>query len=307
MKPTVSINMCVLNGENYIREALESIVAQTYNDWELIIINDGSSDSTESIILEFKNKGYPIIYQYQENKGLGASRNEALKLSHGEYIAFIDHDDIWFPEKLEKQVPLFKKKPEVGLVFSDTIFFNYRGDQLQLYKKYKPPRGNVFKELLTNYFLSLETVVIRKKSLDAMDQWFDDRFNLTEEGDFFRRLAYDWELDYVDEPLAKYRRHNESLSFKRQDLWPKETEIMVEKFCNLFDSFEEVYKHELHILRSRINYHYAMHNWEQGNGWEARKLLKEYLKIDKKYLFVYLISLLPYVIFKKLIEHRRRF
>ena len=114
-KPTVSINLCCYNGEKYLREALDSIINQTYKDWELVIINDGSKDSTESIIYEYIKQGYPIVYHYQENHGLGYSRNEALKRSHGEYVAFIDHDDVWMPEKLEKQIPLFYKNPKMAI------------------------------------------------------------------------------------------------------------------------------------------------------------------------------------------------
>ncbi len=162
MNPKVSINLCCYNSEKYLRETLDSIVNQTYNDWELIIINDGSSDSTESIIHEYIKQEYPIIYHYQENKGLGFSRNEALKRSQGKYIAFIDHDDLWMPEKLEKQIPLFERDSKIGLVFCDTIFFNEKGKSKRDYSQKKYWTGWCFSELLTDYFLSMPTVVIRR-------------------------------------------------------------------------------------------------------------------------------------------------
>jgi len=135
MSPTLSINLCCYNSEKYLKETLESIFAQTYKDWELVVINDGSTDSTESIIKEYISQGYPISYCWQENRGLGYSRNEALKHSRGKYIAFIDHDDIWLPQKLEKQIPLFDRNPKTAIVASNAIQFNEKGNNALFCKK----------------------------------------------------------------------------------------------------------------------------------------------------------------------------
>ena len=122
MNELVSINLCCYNGEAFLDETLHSICSQTYPNWELVIVNDGSTDGTEAIVEKYMNQGVPIIYHVQENQGLGASRNKALELSSGAFIAFIDQDDLWLPEKLEKQIMLFEN-PETGLVFCDVIFF----------------------------------------------------------------------------------------------------------------------------------------------------------------------------------------
>src|SRR5438874_5550918 len=107
MNPTVSITLCCFNSERFLAETLRSIIDQTYKDWELVIINDGSTDSTESIIQTFIDRKWPIVYHSQQNAGLGRSRNKAVELSRGEFIALIDHDDLWEPEKLARQIPLF--------------------------------------------------------------------------------------------------------------------------------------------------------------------------------------------------------
>lgn len=304
MAPTVSINLCCYNSEKYLRETLDSIVNQTYNDWELIIINDGSSDSTESIVYEYINQGFPIIYHYQENKGLGYSRNEALKRSQGEFIAFIDHDDIWLPEKLEKQIPLFDKNPGVGLVICDTIFFNKKGDVKQLYVKKKPPIGNVFRNLLTGYFISLETAVLRRVALSSLDEWFDPRFNMIEEADLFTRIAYNWELGYVDEPLAKWRMHHSSLTFCRKELFPKEKELMIAKFCKIYKDFAKEYKKEINIIKSQVEINYALLDWEQGEKIKARKRLKPYLTSSLKCKLLYLLSFFPFAFYRQLYKIR---
>ena len=304
IKPTVSINLCCYNSERYLRETLQSIIEQTYKNWELIIINDGSSDSTESIVYEYKDKGYPIIYQYQDNKGLGASRNEALKLSHGKYIAFIDHDDIWLPEKLEKQIPLFEKNPKYGIVICDTIFFNDNGDIKQLYAKKKPPTGYVFRQLMSRYFISLETVVIQRAALDSLDEWFDVRFNMVEETDLLIRIAYEWEVGYVDEPLAKWRMHNASGTFSNKERAIEEKGLMFEKFCKKFKGFEQKYKNEVDMNKMQLELRYALLNWESGENAKARKRLKPYIFTDKRCGLTYLLTFLPSSIYKQLYKMR---
>lgn len=301
MKPSVSINLCCYNSEKYLRETLQSIVNQTYKDWELVIINDGSSDSTESIIFEFIDQGYPIIYYYQENKGLGASRNRAIEFSQGKYIAFIDHDDIWLPQKLEKQIPLFEKKPKVGLVFSDDILFNNKGIQKRrLTGRGKFYRGHVFKELLNNYFISMPTSVIKRETLFSLSEWFDDRFQLIEEVDLFIRIAHDWEVDYVDEALSLYRVHKNSSTWSKKELLPYEYEIMLGKYNHLYPELATDYQIEITKMRRYIQYQYALIDWENGNKYNARKIIRPYIFTSKKYLTIYFLMFFPYYLFWKI-------
>ncbi len=114
MPPKVSINLCCYNGEKYLEETLQSIFLQKYKNWELVVVNDGSTDSTERIIRRHEAAGLPIVYHYQKNAGLGSARNKALQLSSGSYIALIDQDDIWLPEKPEKQVRDFEVERSPG-------------------------------------------------------------------------------------------------------------------------------------------------------------------------------------------------
>jgi len=296
MAPTVSINLCCYNSEKYLRETLDSIVNQTYKDWELIIINDGSSDSTESIILDFKNQGYPIIYQFQQNKGLGASRNEALNLSSGEFIAFIDHDDIWLPRKLEKQIALFADE-EVGLVFSDAIYFYINGNTKNVKRFYanKTYRtGRCFSTLLTDYFLCMQTVVIRRSALDEEEEWFDPRFQIIEEADLFRRVAHKWSLAMVDEPLAKWRVHKESSTWTMGYLVANETVKMLKKYDQIFPGFSNKFSQEISILEQKSHIYTAKHYWRLGNGGAARNHLQQYLFKSKKAFFVFLATFLPF-------------
>ena len=292
MAPSVSINLCCYNSERYLRETLDSIINQTYKDWELIIINDGSTDSTEPIIHEYIKQGYPIIYHYQENKGLGFSRNEALKRSQGKYIAFIDHDDLWMPKKLEKQIPLFDD-PEVGLVFCDTIFFNEKGKSRRDYSERKYLTGWCFSELLTDYFLSMPAVVIRRAVLDGKDVWFDQRFNICEEADLFRRIAYKWKLSMVNEPLAKWRVHSSSLTWTSGHLFYEETLQMLDNFHDIFPEFGNRFAKEISLLKRQITISKALCLWRSGDSTDARWCLVPYLFSNMKAFVVFFMTLFP--------------
>ncbi len=208
MAPIVSINLCCYNSEEFLEETLQSIFAQTYKDWELIIINDGSTDSTESIIKEYISQGYPIVYHWQENHGLGYFRNEALKRSRGQYIAFIDHDDLWLPGKLEKQLRYLHTHPEYGFLYSNAYVMQDGNRRLVYSMRATMPQGSVFRTFLTRYPVNLQTVVIRKILLDGLDYWFDENLDLSEEYDFFLRLLYKTLAGYHKEPLAVYRLHS---------------------------------------------------------------------------------------------------
>lgn len=297
--PTISVIMNCLNGAKYLREAVDSIYAQTYKDWEIIFWDNASEDNSAEIAKSYDEK--VRYFRSKETVSLGKARNWAIEKSKGKYIAFLDCDDIWLQTKLEKQIPILEKKPKVGLVFSDSIFFNDKGKVQQLYKWKKPPRGQVFKELLKGYFLSLDTVIVKKEALDSLSEWFDNRFNMIEEAELFLRMAYQgWEFDYIDEPLSKWRMYPESWSFSKKYLYPKEKELMIEKFSTLFDGFEKKFKRELMLFKSVIEYEYAMLVWEKGNNKEVRKRLYPYLFIRKKCFIPYIFSFFPYVYYKKL-------
>lgn len=208
MPPTVSINLCCYNSEKYLEETLQSIFAQTYTDWELVVVNDGSTDSTERIIRRHIADGRPIVYHSQANAGLGNARNKAVELSSGHFIALIDHDDVWRPEKLARQMPLLERQPAVGLVFSDCEIIDSRGQVSGTYWQCwgKPYRGQVFADLLVNDFIPCLTAVLRKEVMTAVGL-FRRELAIAEDWDLFLRVARRYPVDFVDKPLAMYRIH----------------------------------------------------------------------------------------------------
>ena len=216
MQPGVSVTLCCFNSERYLRETLNSIVDQTYKNWELVVVNDGSSDSTADILQEYVDAGWPIVVHNQKNAGLAASRNKALELARGELIALIDHDDLWDPRKLELQVPLFSN-PRVGLVYSNTVVIDHSGRELREFlPRSRMFRGEVLVPLFLGQFLACSSAVVRRTAIDEVGP-FKTHYKINEEYELFMRLAARYEFDYVDVPLMKWRVHatNATWDFRR--------------------------------------------------------------------------------------------
>ena len=282
--------MCCYNGERYLREALDSIVGQTYKDWELVIINDGSSDSTESIIKEYMDRGYPIVYHYQENHGLGYSRNEALKRSKGEYVAFIDQDDIWMPEKIEKQVLLFSNNPENDFLYTNYYILKNNKKLLAIRKNQKT--GYVFERFLFRYPVALVTAMLKRKTIVNSNIKFDRHLNLSEEHDLFMRFLYKSKAGYIEEPLAIYRIHSEMSSFVRMLDYYDEGVYILKKFKNI-DGCKERYHKALKRYEMNLEYLKAKTFIIQGDFLSGRKQIDPYKLLHLKYFIVYLLSFLP--------------
>lgn len=296
--PKVSVNIPVYNDEKYIRETLNSALSQTYKELEVVIVDDGSTDRTAEIIRSYRDPR--IKYHYQPNQGIGAARNKALELSSGKYIAFLDHDDLWLPKKLEKQIALFEKNPELGLVFCDTIFFNEKGDLYNIYKTRKPPRGNVFKHLLDWYFLSCETVVIKKDVLKNIGH-FSPHMMMAEEYDLFLRIAYKYSIDYVDEPLAKYRIHEKNYSWGKELQAIEEESEALDRLVKQFPEIMNDFESQLAKKNDNLEIRKVLFFWKENNKDKAKKLLAKLgIRNFKRFLLFLGLSFFSFESYAKL-------
>ena len=244
----VSIVMNCYNGETYLREAIESIIAQTYPNWELIFWDNRSNDSSKVIFDSYCDSRFKYFLA-PEHTDLGGGRSAAFHQLKGDYIAVLDVDDLWFPDKLEKQLTLFND-PEVGLVISDTIFFNNFNERA-LYNGEYPPEGHVFRDLLTNYFVSLETLMLRKSIVDRLDYGFDADFSFIADFDLVLRTAKISKLAIYKGVLAKWRVHEDSDSWKSSVTFCTEKELWIEKQIKQDSNFLIDYHEEISILHSK--------------------------------------------------------
>jgi glycosyltransferase involved in cell wall biosynthesis len=271
--PRVSVNICCHNSERHLEETLRSVFAQTWTDWELVLINDGSTDGTDAIVRQHVAAGRPIVYHAQENHGLSAARNEALRRSSGELVAFLDHDDLWEPDKLARQVPLFDANARVGVVFSDCVNFTERGFSYRQFTRFPPAAGMVFGRLLRNYFPNLQTVVVRRAAIDELDEWFDARFRVCEEADLFLRIARRWEFDYVAAPLARWRLHAASTSAHSRERFAVEMEMILDKLEALDPERLRRHAADAAAFRSQARRIRARLAWEDGRRQDALGIL----------------------------------
>jgi len=211
MNPKISVIIPVFNGEKYISQTINSVLTQTYENIELIIVNDGSNDDTEIIIKTFRDSR--IKYMLQANNGVSAARNTGIGGAEGEFIAFLDADDVWLPEKLEKQLHCFANDERTSLVFSDSYFIDAYGNRIdgRYFQKVRPHRGAVYALLLRENFIPWPTVMIRRNIL-SQTGLFNSSYSTGADYDFTLRIARIFGVDYVDEPLLEYRLHSSNMS-----------------------------------------------------------------------------------------------
>lgn len=209
MKPDVSIIMPVLNGERYIRTAIESILDQTFRNYELVVIDDGSTDATPAIVASFSERMAIRYVRHAERLGIPRSMNDGVSHASGDFIAFLDHDDTWFPEFLETQRAYLAEHPDVAMVHSDFQTIDGDGnvieDSVALRRGRSRPSGNVFRELFLDSFVVGNSVLIRRECFTKVGL-FDESMRW---GDYhmWMRIARHYRVDYVGRVLTRYRQH----------------------------------------------------------------------------------------------------
>jgi glycosyltransferase involved in cell wall biosynthesis len=216
-KPLVSIIIPAYNAGRYIREAVDSALAQTYKNCEVIVVDDGSSDNTRQVLAPYIDAG-KIKYIYQENKGLAGARNTGIKNSSGEYIALLDADDIFLPTKLEHQVSYLKTHPECDISYCDIYHFydEEPGRLMKLNYRYYSG-GEVFINLLKKNFINPLAVVFRRDVFRRFGYFFNENAPRSEDWDCWVNLAWRGaRFCFLPEALAKYRIRKDSLSYSRQ-------------------------------------------------------------------------------------------
>lgn len=246
-EPLVSIIMNCYNGEKFLQEAIDSVLAQTYKNWELLFWDNRSTDQSAEI---FKSYHDPRLKYFlaPEHTDLGGGRARVFQYLTGEFIAILDTDDMWLPKKLEKQIPLFEN-PEIGIVISDTFFFNEKTEKA-LYGNKPPPTGKVFEKLLINYFVSFETVVFRRSTILKLPRAFDPDFSFIADFDLVVRISRISKLELCPEVLAKWRVHAGSGTWESPLNFVEEKERWILKQIAEDQSFAEIYKKQIKIFNS---------------------------------------------------------
>lgn len=206
----VSIIIPVYNGEHYIAEAIDSLLKQTYDKIEIIVVDDGSEDNTARIVKSFRH----VRYIHQENRGVSASRNLGMSIARGDYIAFLDADDLYTPEKVEKQVDVLINSPDVDVVYNDGIEVDKNKKTLNILKSEYvfENRADFVAFLLFRQIVPVPaSIMIRKKCINE-NVFYSSEYVQAEDYDFILRLAERYKFKYIPETLYIYRRHANNLT-----------------------------------------------------------------------------------------------
>jgi len=206
----ISLIIPTFNREKLLNKTIESVLNQTVSIDEIIIIDDGSTDNTEEIVNNYKTD--TIKYIYQKNKGVSNARNHGIKIASNDWLCFLDSDDIWESNKLEKQIDFHKKNPHILFSHTDELWiFN---DKIINQKKHQlKPSGFCFEENISNTLIGASTLMIHKKVFDEVG-YFDEELIACEDYDLWLRILTKYELGLINEKLIrKIAGHENQLSF----------------------------------------------------------------------------------------------
>lgn len=200
--PEVSIIVAAYNAEKYIGQAIDSILAQTIDDIELIIVDDGSTDRTPDVIRQFDDariRGFR-----QANSGQTVAKNRGIRESTGRYVGFCDADDYWHTRKLEKQLPVFERSPDIAVIYSNEVSIDESGAALPD-RVDATRRGDVLDDLFVDNFIPFGTALVRRDRLIEVGG-FDESLRMGIDWDLWLRLAARYKFDYVPDDLYIYRK-----------------------------------------------------------------------------------------------------
>lgn len=214
MQEKVSVIIPTYNRVHVIARAVRSVLEQTYANFELLVVDDGSTDDTKQII-EYAEDDRIRYIRLEKNSGASHARNVGIQMAECEYIAFLDSDDEWMPEKLERQMQIMRQAPEtVGLVYCRMSGVNQKGEvsfcpDLDIAKERL--EGNLFLFLLKENVISPQTVLARRKCLEQAGG-FDESLTCIEDWELFLRIAQDWEIAFAEETLVRVHVSETSVS-----------------------------------------------------------------------------------------------
>ena len=296
----VSVIIPTYNTAMYICDAIDSVLMQTYTEYEIIIVDDGSTDNTRDLL----NQKYAssISYHYKCHEGVSAARNFGIKLAKGEYIAFLDADDIWIDSKLEKQVHHFISNPQVMMIFTENDFFDNNGMKKSNYNK----RQSIFAENIVqnifNYsYIGTPTVMVRSLVFDSVG-FFDETISAAEDVNMWMRIAAKYPIDMLDESLVGVRITTGSLSRDPLNLFTGvlgNIELLKNKYMDVYSKID---KTSIHRKYASAYYDLGYHYFENFNKslCVRNMLISCKFKFRIKTISYAVLVLLPPIFIKKL-------
>lgn len=274
----ISVIIPAYNAEKTILQTLDSVQKQTFSNFEIIVINDGSTDRTLELLQSIQDERLKI-FSY-ENGGLPVARNRGIERATGDFFAFLDADDLWTPDKLELQLAALQKHPEAGVAYSWTYNMNEQG---QLLHPVEPRfEGDVYNNLLLYNFLSNgSNPLIRRQAIQSIGE-FDTNPALksVEDWDYWLRLALKWHFVLVPKHQVFYRRSSTSMSSKIQTMKQANINVIEKAFSRApqknqslkKQSLSNIYQYYVEVYLENMNSHLAEIDRVLQNLWQAIRL-----------------------------------
>lgn len=299
--PAVTVVIPAYNSAHYITQALDSLKAQTFNDFEVIVVNDGSDDrdQLEQIL---RSHPLPVVYLSQENKGVSAARNAAIRLGRGEFYAQLDADDQWTPDYLEVQLGVLSGDPDVALVYPNATIVQDGSDATLEFMKISPSEGEVTFESLVRQRCVVMTCVTARMSAIREAGMFDESLRSCEDFDLWLRIVRNGgRIVYHRRPLVLYRRHEGSLSSDR--VWMLRNLLAVFEKCAatfaLTSAEKEILDEQIAANRALLHLFEGKHQLSAGRTSAALVSLEkanEHLDATKLRLAIFLLRRAPRIV-----------
>ena len=280
----ISVIIPVYNGERFITESLDSALNQTLRPFEIIVVNDGSTDGTETIVERYiKQFGDIIHYIYQINKGISGAYNTGIAAAHGECIAFLEQDDLWEIDKLEKQTRFLEKNPDCAMVYTPVNILregNVSKVKARFDKKPTKHKYDFADFIVKNRVRNCSSVLLRKSALEEVGG-FNEVLRLAFDYDLWLRLLVNHAICVIEEPLTIYRVHENNFSKDEHDLMAAENTVMVlmkwYKQSQIKQKVgKKVFQQRFKSLRNAI----AWQHMKNDNDVGIRETYWSYLKVD---------------------------
>lgn len=261
----VSVIVPVYNRGHMVARTLDSILRQSYPHTEIVAVNDGSSDASLAVLSEYarRHPGKMVVVD-QSNQGQARARNNGIAASSGEYIAFLDSDDTWNPDKLSLQMPLFRGR--VGLVYSGINEVDLEDRITGTVLPEPGMRGDIYRQLLVKNRMTGGSVVVTRRAIDQVG-CFDESFRAAENWDLWIRISREYEVDYVDKPLVNYLKHQGNMSQDNRRMMEGSRAILTKHLPTplrggrLGDSYFEAYANFYYGLGAQ---HFGRYEYKQA-------------------------------------------
>ncbi len=269
--PLISVIIPTFNGVNLLKETVESVRSQTFRDFEIIVVNDGSTDGTR----EWLQAQSDARWLEQENSGIATSRNNGAAAAQGAWFAFLDHDDLWAPEKLKIQADFVLQNPDVALVAARHI---------RLGKKFRSPRrrtwikGDLLVKEFSESFIHTSSVMIRRDVFKEIGG-FQPHYRFADEFDVWLKIAASYPIAYVDEPLVFIRVHEANTSHNRVGVRHDTYDILLRQYnparipVRIF--MRTVSDHDISFGRAHLN----SGNMSEAVSWFRRSVRRTPLRL----------------------------